>query len=61
LTVSRCRGARAYKALTKELVDRHKYKLKERELDKEIAPLSKKIKVFWDTGASPRHAASRKK
>lgn len=56
-----CRGARAYESLTKELIDRHRYKLKERELKKEIEPLSKKIKVFWDTGAAPRHAASRKK
>ena len=56
-----CRGARAYESLTKELIDRHRYKLKERELKKEIEPLSKKIKVFWDTGAVPRHAASRKK
>jgi len=56
-----CRGARAYESLTKELIDRHRYKLKERELKKEIEPLSKKIKVFWDTGAAPRHAASGKK
>jgi len=56
-----CRGARAYESLTKELIDRHRYKLKERELKKEIEPRSKKIKVFWDTGAAPRHAASRKK
>ena len=56
-----CRGARAYESLTKELIGRHRYKLKERELKKEIEPLSKKIKVFWETGASPRHAASRKK
>ncbi|MCJ7473033.1 MAG: AAA family ATPase [Actinobacteria bacterium] len=56
-----CRGARAYESLTKELLDRHRYKLKERELKKEIEPLSKKIKVFWDTGAAPRHAASKKK
>lgn len=56
-----CRGARAYESLTKELIDRHRYKLKEIELKKEIEPLSKKIKVFWDTGAAPRHAASRKK
>jgi chromosome partitioning protein len=56
-----CRGARAYESLTKELLDRHRYKLKDRELKKEIGPLSKKIKVFWDTGAAPRHAASRKK
>lgn len=56
-----CRGARAYESLTEELIDRHRYKLKERELKKEIEPLSKKIKVFWDTGAAPRHAASRKK
>ena len=55
-----CRGARAYESLTKELIDRHRYKLKERELKKEIEPLSKKIKVFWDTGAAPRHAASGK-
>ena len=32
-----------------------------RELDKEIEPLSKKIKEFWDTGAAPRHATARKK
>ncbi len=56
-----CRGARAYEALTKELIDRHRYKLKQRELDKEIEPLSKKIKEFWDTGAAPRHATARKK
>ena len=56
-----CRGARAYESLTKELISRHRYKLKERELKKEIEPLSKKIKVFWDNGAAPRHAASRKK
>ncbi len=56
-----CRGARAYESLTKELIDRHRYKLKERELKKEIEPLSKKIKVIWDTEAAPRHAASRKK
>ena len=56
-----CRGVRAYESRTKELIDRHRYKLKERELKKEIEPLSKKIKVFWDTGAAPRHAASRKK
>jgi len=56
-----CRGARAYESLTKELISRHRYKLKERELKKEIEPLSKKIKVFWDTGAAPRHAASGKK
>ena len=56
-----CRGARAYESLTKELIDRHRYKLKERELKKEIEPLSKKIKVFWDTGPAPRHAASKKK
>ncbi len=56
-----CRGARAYESLTKELISRHRYKLKERELKKEIEPLSKKIKVFWDNGAAPRHAASGKK
>ena len=56
-----CRGARAYESLTKELIDRHRYKLKERELKKEIEPLSNKIKVFWDTGAAPRHAASKGK
>ena len=56
-----CRGARAYESLTKELIDRHRHKLKERELKKEIEPLSNKRKVFWDTGAAPRHAASRKK
>ena len=56
-----CRGARAYESLTKELISRHRYKLKEIELKKEIEPLSKKIKVFWDNGAAPRHAASRKK
>jgi chromosome partitioning protein len=56
-----CRGARAYGSLTKELIGRHRYKLKERELKKEIEPLSKKIKVFWDTGAAPRHAASKGK
>ncbi len=55
-----CMGAMAYKSLTKELIARHRYKSKEIELKKEIEPLSKKIKVFWDTGAAPRHAASSK-
>ncbi len=50
-----CRGAKAYEALTKELIDRHFEK--ENGLDKEIGSLAKKMKKFWDTGASPRHAA----
>lgn len=52
-----CRGAKAYEALTKELIDRHFEK--EKKLDKEIGSLAKKMKKFWDTGASPRHAAGR--
>lgn len=52
-----CRGAKAYEALTKELINRHFEK--EKELDKEIGSLAKKMKKFWDTGASPRHAAGR--
>jgi len=56
-----CRGARAYEALTKELIDRHRYRSKQIQLNKEIEPLSKKIKEFWDTGASPRHSTSKKK
>ena len=47
-----CRGARAYESLTKELIGRHRYKLKERELKKEIEPLSKKIK---DSGIPVPH------
>lgn len=50
-----CKGAKAYEALTKELVTRHFEK--EKELDKEIGSFAKKMKEFWDTGASPRHAA----
>ncbi len=50
-----CRGAKAYEALTKELVGRH-FK-EQKELDKEIGSLATNMKEFWDTGASPRHAA----
>jgi len=50
-----CRGAKAYEALTKELVDRH-FK-KQKEFDKEIGSLAANMKEFWGTGASPRHAA----
>jgi len=46
-----CKGARAYKNLTKEIISTEKQSFK-----KSGQSLPKKISSFWDTGASPRHA-----
>jgi chromosome partitioning protein len=54
-----CAGAKAYESLTDELIRRHHRKQK--EIDKEIGSLAKKMKEFWDTGAPPKHAANKNK
>lgn len=54
-----CVGAKAYENLTKELIERNNGKNK--ELDREIGSLAKKMKEFWDTGAPPKHAARKTK
>ncbi len=52
-----CAGAKAYETLTDELIRRHHRGQK--EIDREIGSLAKKMKKFWDSGAPPRHAASK--
>jgi len=46
-----CKGARAYKKLTKEIISTENKPFK-----KSGQSLPEKISSFWDTGASPRHA-----
>ncbi len=49
-----CRGAQAYKSLTREII-----LAKNKSLKKSYPSLSKKIISFWNTGAPPRHAAKK--
>jgi chromosome partitioning protein len=46
-----CKGARAYKNLTKEIIS-----TKNKSFKKNYLYLPEKLTGFWDTGASPRHA-----
>ncbi len=50
-----CKGARAYESLTREIIEAGS------KLSKKSSPsLPKKIKDFWDLGASPRHAVRKR-